>query len=179
MANTSIFWTIGTYFIQRDGSRNTAFDLKKTLGKVFSPPLLGFIIGVSLVLLKIKLPSFMVKDLAYLGNLTIPLSMIFIGICVYNAGLNKLALKKDNILILFGRFILAPLLMTLLVAPTNFPFLMKEVFVLQSAMPVMTNAPVVARLYGADADYASVMVTETTFLSLLVVPLLMILTQHL
>lgn len=27
-------------------------------------------------------------------------------------------------------------------------------------MPVMTNAPVVARLYGADSDYAAVMVTD-------------------
>mgnify|MGYP007124104275 CR=1 FL=1 len=29
-------------------------------------------------------------------------------------------------------------------------------------MPVMTNAPVVAKLYGANSDYAAIMVTETT-----------------
>lgn len=179
MANTTIFWTIGTYFIQKDGSNEATFNWKTTLKKVLSPPLLGFIVGVVLVLLDIKLPLFLSKDLSYLGNLTTPLSMIFIGICVYNAGLKQLTLKKDNLLILLGRFVLAPLLMTLLVAPTNFPVLMKQVFILQSAMPVMTNAPVVARLYNADADYASVMVTETTFLSLLVVPILMALTQSL
>ena len=50
---------------------------------------------------------------------------------------------------------------------------MKQVFILQSAMPVMTNAPVVAKLYGADADYAAIMVTESTLLTLLVVPILM------
>lgn len=179
MANTTIFWTIGTYFIQKDGSTEATFNWKITLKKVLSPPLLGFIVGVVLVLLNIKLPLFLSKDLSYLGNLTTPLSMIFIGICVYNAGLKQLTLKKDNLLILLGRFVLAPLLMTLLVAPTNFPVLMKQVFILQSAMPVMTNAPVVARLYNADADYASVMVTETTFLALLVVPILMVLTQGL
>lgn len=178
MANTTIFWTIGTYFIQRDGMQDAKFNLKITIKKVFSPPLLGFIVGVLLVLLKIKLPLFVIKDLSYLGNLTTPLSMIFIGICVYNAGLKQLSLKKDNLLILLGRFVLAPLLMTLLVASANFPTLMKQVFILQSAMPVMTNAPVVARLYNADADYASVMVTETTFLALIVVPILMALTQN-
>lgn len=178
MANTTIFWTIGAYFIQRDGMQDAKFNLKTTVRKVFSPPLLGFIVGVLLVLLKIKLPLFVIKDLSYLGNLTTPLSMIFIGICVYNAGLKQLSLKKDNLLILLGRFVLAPLLMTLLVASTNFPTLMKQVFILQSAMPVMTNAPVVARLYNADADYASVMVTETTFLALIVVPILMALTQN-
>lgn len=37
-------------------------------------------------------------------------------------------------------------------------------------MPVMTNAPVVARLYNTDADFAAVMVTETTLGALLMVP---------
>jgi predicted permease len=41
----------------------------------------------------------------------------------------------------------------------------------------MTNAPVVASLYDADADYAAVMVTETTLLSLVIVPVLMVITQ--
>ncbi len=55
---------------------------------------------------------------------------------------------------------------------------MKQVFILQAAMPVMTNAPVVAKLYRADADYAAIMVTETTLLSLVVIPILMVIVQH-
>ncbi|HHU64556.1 AEC family transporter, partial [Streptococcus sp.] len=52
---------------------------------------------------------------------------------------------------------------------------MKEVFIIQSAMPVMTNAPVVAKLYGADSDYAAIMVTESTILTMVVIPILMLL----
>mgnify|MGYP000730184801 FL=1 len=48
-------------------------------------------------------------------------------------------------------------------------------FIIQSAMPVMTNAPVVAKLYGADSDYAAVMVTETTLATMVVIPILMVL----
>lgn len=81
-------------------------------------------------------------------------------------------------LLLLGRFILAPLMMYILVTPTNIPLLMKQVFILQAAMPVMTNAPVVANLYGADSEYAAVMVTETTLTSLIVVPILMVITQN-
>ncbi|KRN05909.1 malate permease [Liquorilactobacillus sucicola DSM 21376 = JCM 15457] len=178
MANTTIFWTLGTYLIQRDGGQEIKFDLKKTLGKIFSPPLLGFIVGVIFVLLGIRLPDFVNSDLDYIGSLTIPLSMIFIGISVSHAGLNKLALKKDNVLILLGRFVCAPILMSLLVIPADMPLIMKQVFILQSAMPVMTNAPVVANLYNADSDYAAVMVTETTLISLIVVPILMVVTQN-
>lgn len=178
MANTTIFWTLGVYLIQRDGKVDVTFDWKKTLGKIFSPPLLGFMLGVFLVLLHIQLPAFINQDLSYLGGLTIPLSMIFIGYSVANAGLGNLKLRRDNILIIMGRFVIAPILMTLLLWPTKLPLLMKQVFILQSAMPVMTNAPIIASLYDADVDYAAIMVTETTVLSLVIVPFLMFLTQY-
>ncbi|MBM7643294.1 AEC family transporter [Streptococcus loxodontisalivarius] len=173
MCNTTFFWTIGTYLIQRDGHRTAGFSWRESFAKIFSPPLLGFFLGLLLVLLDIKLPRFLVSDLSYLGNLTIPLSMIFIGLSVSKAGLSQMKFQKGHLLILLGRFLLAPLLMMLILSMTDLPELMKKVFILQSAMPVMTNAPVVARLYGADSDYAAIMVTETTLLTLLVVPLLM------
>ena len=179
MANTTLFWTLGTYFIQRDAKLKQHFNIKNTLEKIFSPPLLGFLCGVFLVLLNIKLPVFLSKDLAYLGNLTVPLSMLFIGISVKKAGLNHVTFHKENILVIFGRFICAPLLMFLLLKTVDMPILMKQAFVLQAAMPVMTNAPVVAKLYDADADYAAVMVTETTLLALVMIPILMLLVQNL
>ena len=100
MCNTTFFWTLGTYLIQRDGEGEAEFDLKTSLNKIFSLPLMGFIIGLIIV---------------------------------------------------------------------------KQVFIIQSAMPVMTNAPVVAKLYGADSDYAAIMVTETTLATMIVIPILMVL----
>lgn len=173
MANTTFFWTLGVYLIQRDGDRDARINLKQALSKIFSPPLLGFIIGIVLILLHVKLPSFLMSDFKYIGGLTIPLSMLFIGIAIHQAGLKRLRLNTDNLGVLIGRFIAAPALMTLLVLPAPMPALMKQVFILQSAMPVMTNAPVVSELYHADSDYAAVMVTETTLLSLIEIPVLM------
>jgi len=175
MCNTTFFWTLGTYLIQRDGEGEAQFDLKTSLKKVFSPPLMGFLLGLVMVMLQIKLPAFLASDLQYLGNLTTPLSMIFIGLSVSHVGVKQLVLGKDQLLILFGRFLIAPLLMATIVYWAPLPSLMKQVFIIQSAMPVMTNAPVVARLYGADSDYAAVMVTETTLATMVVIPILMLL----
>ena len=175
MCNTTFFWTLGTYLIQRDGEGEAQFDLKTSLKKVFSPPLMGFLLGLVLVMLQIKLPAFLASDLQYLGNLTTPLSMIFIGLSVSHVGVKQLVLGKDQLLILLGRFVVAPLLMASIVYWVPLPSLMKQVFIIQSAMPVMTNAPVVARLYGADSDYAAVMVTETTLATMVVIPILMLL----
>lgn len=175
MCNTTFFWTLGTYLIQRDGEGEAQFDLKTSLKKVFSPPLMGFLLGLVLVMLQIKLPAFLASDLQYLGNLTTPLSMIFIGLSVSHVGVKQLVLGKEQLLILLGRFLVAPLLMASIVYWVPLPSLMKQVFIIQSAMPVMTNAPVVARLYGADSDYAAVMVTETTLATMVVIPILMVL----
>ena len=175
MCNTTFFWTLGTYLIQRDGEGEAQFDLKTSLKKVFSPPLMGFLLGLVLVMLQIKLPAFLASDLQYLGNLTTPLSMIFIGLSVSHVGVKQLVLGKDQLLILLGRFLVTPLLMASIVYWMPLPNLMKQVFIIQSAMPVMTNAPVVARLYGADSNYASVMVTETTLATMVVIPILMLL----
>ena len=175
LCNTTFFWPLGTYLIQRDGEGEAQFDLKTSLKKVFSPPLMGFLLGLVLVMLQIKLPAFLASDLQYLGNLTTPLSMIFIGLSVSHVGVKQLILGKDQLLILLGRFVVAPLLMATIVYWAPLPSLMKQVFIIQSAMPVMTNAPVVARLYGADSDYAAVMVTETTLATMVVIPILMLL----
>ena len=175
MCNTTFFWTLGTYLIQRDGEGEAQFDLKTSLKKVFSPPLMGFLLGLVMVMLQIKLPAFLASDLQYLGNLTTPLSMIFIGLSVSHVGVKQLVLGKDQLLILLGRFLVAPLLMASIVYWLPLPSLMKQVFIIQSAMPVMTNAPVVASLYGADSDYAAVMVTETTLATMVVIPFLMLL----
>lgn len=173
MANTTFFWTLGVYLIQKDGSSKIRLTVKDTLAKVFSPPLLGFIAGLLLVFAHINLPNFLMSDFQYIGGLTIPLSMIFIGIAIRQAGLRELSLNRDSCGILIGRFLAAPILMTLLVMPAPMPALMKAVFILQSAMPVMTNAPVVSKMYHADSKYAAVMVTETTLLSLIAIPILM------
>ncbi len=179
MANTTFFWTLGVYLIQKDGRNAAVFNWKQTLKKVFSPPLLGFMVGVLLVLIHVKLPDFLMQDLTYVGDLTIPLSMIFIGISINSVNLMDIHFDRSNFLILLGRFLLAPSVMTLLVVFTPMPILMKQVFIMQSAMPIMTNAPVVSRLYHADSEYASIMVTETTLLSLIVIPVLMVLVQKL
>ena len=175
MCNTTFFWTLGTYLIQRDGEGEAQFDLKTSVKKVFSPPLMGFLLGLVMVMLQIKLPAFLDSDLQYLGNLTTPLSMIFIGLSVSHVGVKQLILGKDQLLILLGRFLVAPLLMATIVYWAPLPSLMKQVFIIQSAMPVMTNAPVVARLYRADSDYAAVMVTERTLATMVVIPILMVL----
>lgn len=175
IANTTFFWTLGVYCISKDTpAKHGSILSKATIKRIVSPPLLGFIAAVILILLKIELPLFIMDTCKYLGNLTTPLSMIFIGISIHSVKLKELKIDKDVLGILAGRFLVCPLVMFIVLLLMPMPELMKKVFIMQSAMPVMTNAPIIAKVYGADSNYAAVMVTLSTILSMITIPILIV-----
>ena len=175
MANTIVFWTLGVYMIERDTATGRQFSLRKTLQGIFTPPMIALIIAVILVLARIELPTFIRTDLTDLGNTNVPLSLIFIGFSIAKAQKTDLIPDRENLTLALGRFVLAPSVMALMMMPFELPKLLKAVFIIQSAMPTMTNAAVMARELNGDFRFASISITQTTLLMLVVIPILMIL----
>lgn len=174
IANTTFFWTIGAYGISKDGqSSNVSILSKETLKRIISPPLMGFIFAIILILLNIQLPKFIIDTCKYFGNLTTPLSMLFIGITIYSVDIKKVRISIDMLTVLLGRFIVSPVLIFAAGHYFTVPILMKNVFVIQAAMPVMTNTAIVAKSYNADCEYATIMTVVTTILSLVFIPIYM------
>ncbi|MGH4051234.1 MAG: AEC family transporter [Clostridium sp.] len=174
IANSAFFWTIGVYEITKDGNKR-AFKFLSVdfIKKIFSPPLMGFIFGMILVLLNIKLPSVIMGTTKSLGNLTTPLSMFFIGASIYLINLKSVKFSLDIVWVLIGRFVISPALVLLIVPMFPIPTLMGSVFVVEAAMPVMANSAIIAKAYGSDYNFASLMIAITTIGTLIVIPILM------
>lgn len=174
LANAFLFWTIGNYSISLDGktapSKLISID---TIKRVFSPPFMGFTLAVLLILLEIPLPNFILNTCKYLGNMTTPLSMLFIGITIFGVKLNTIKFSKDVIAVLVGRFIISPIAVLLIASVIPIPDLMKKVFVIQAALPAMTQTTILAKVYQADAEYAAILVTITTLFAILAIPIYM------
>ncbi|SFB11071.1 AEC family transporter [Clostridium frigidicarnis] len=178
IANTTFFWTIGVFEISKDGGGETqGFLSMNTIKRIFSPPLMGFIVAIILILLAVPVPKFVMDTCRYLGNLTTPLSMLFIGNTMYYINLKGIQFNKDVWGVLLGRFIISPLLVVLLCKFFPLPGLMASVFIIQAAMPVMTNTAIVSKSYDADYQYAAIMITISTVLSLFIIPIYKILLQ--
>jgi len=175
IANTAFFWTLGVYEIAKDGNKKAlklfSYDIIK---KILSPPLMGFLVGMILLLLNIKLPSFIMDTSINLGDLTTPLSMFFIGASIYLLNLKSVKFSWDIVWILAGRFVISPFLVILMVPMFHISHLMGSVFVIQAAMPVMANSAIIARAYDSDYNFASLMIAITTIGTLLVIPILMV-----
>jgi len=174
IANTILFWTIGVYGISRDAGNSEGKLLTvSNIKRIFSPPLTGFLIAITLIMLDIHLPQSILDTCKYLGNLTTPLSMLFIGIIIHSVNLREIKIDKSMVVLLAGRFLAAPLLVFALSFIHPIPLLMKKVFVIQAGMPAMTQTSIIAESYNADYKYAAVMTAVTTIVSLISIPLYM------
>ena len=145
-------------------------------------PLVGFIVSIIWLLIGIPVPNFIGQTLSYVGSLVTPLSLIYIGIVLYDAGLNNFHFDKDTNLALLGRFVLSPLVLILLVKfgmgmGVQLPSLMRGTFVVQSATPMLAVLPILAKEAHGDVKYATDIVVMSTVLFVVVVPILMSILQ--
>lgn len=177
--NTISTWTLGIYLMTTDSqvqSKTTvSFDWKKLL----PPPLIGFLVAIVFLLAKIPVPQVMTKTLTYVGNIVTPLSLIYIGIVLAKAGLASVKFDKDSVYALFGRFLIAPLLMMIVLKTigTNLPDLEAQTFMLQSAVSSLAVMPILAHQGSGDVEYAANIVTLSTVLLVVVIPSLMSIMQ--
>ena len=130
LANSSLFWSIGNYMISRDGAKNTSFLTRASIEKIFSPPLITFFITVLLIMLNIKLPTFLRDTFKYMGNLSTPVSMFMIGTIIYSMGIKKIKFDLDMLMTMAGRFVVAPVLVVIGLKIFSVPELMGKVFII-------------------------------------------------
>ena len=183
ISNTVSTWAFGIFLIANDDpTRDKSVKNKVNWKKILSPPLLGFIFGVIFLLIGIPVPKFIGSALKYVGGLVTPLALMYIGIILYDAGIKSIRFDRDTIVALIGRFILCPAIIICLILigsklGVNLPTLMKQTFIVQSATPMLAVLPILANEYHGDVRYATNLVTSSTIIFVIVIPILMELTQ--
>ena len=175
ITNTISTWTLGVFLMTSDSKsgkkkQESHFDWKKLL----PAPLLGFIVSVVFLIINIPLPSFVSSTLGYVGGLTTPLSLVYIGIVLAKAGIKTIRFDKDSIVALVGRFIVAPVLMFAvlkLMAP-GMVTAEYQTFMIQSATPALAVLPILANQGDGDVEFSTNIVTLSTVLFVIVIPII-------
>ncbi len=173
-ANATFFWTVGSYLIIRDGSTKAErITVRKFFRNLLSPPFIGFFAGLLFALFGWRLPEFCMRAMGTVGQLTTPLSLIFIGISLADMRLTRECLSRDLLLASAGRLVISPLIMACVVALCGVKGVMGTVFILQSALPAVMQAAILSANYRTDPEFGTLIVSLTTLLSVLTVPLVM------
>ena len=151
------------------------FDWKKLL----PPPLIGFIVALIFLYFEIPLAPILHNTLNYLGDMVTPLSLIYIGIVLHDAGLKSMSLNKDSIGGIVGRFVISPIIMFCVIMGLQYGagIVLEPIaiitFVVQSAGPVIAVLPIVANEAKSDLPFATGLVMISTILFVVVIPIIM------
>ena len=187
LVQSLLFWTLGAYAMSQDGPRMAAglaeddtpmtapriFSME-TLKKILTPPLIGAFVAIILIIGDVKLPAFLKHTFSSFGGMTTPLAMLFIGISIYLVNLRSIRITYDIVVLLVARFIIAPAVIILTVSFIDgVPDLMRKVFIIQAGLPSILQTALMSAYYDTDPQYGALMVTMTTVLSILTIPLTM------
>ena len=174
VVNTLIFWTLGVNNIAGDTNRaRESFFSPATFQKILSPSLLAFFVSIAFVLSGLSLPDGIAAGLRYTGQLTTPLSLLFIGIEISHISLRHFRFEKDLAWGLVGRYVVCPLCVLVLVPFISVSPMSVKVFTMQAAMPAMTMLTIVSKQYGADSRYAAALSFVTILFGMIVIPIYM------
>ena len=105
--------------------------------------------------------------------MTAPLAMLFVGIAISKASLSEIKFDRELTAAMVGRFVICPLCVMVCLPFFALPKLMSEVFIMQAAMPAMTNTSIVAKVYGGDYKYAAMLTVVSTLLAVITTPFYM------
>ncbi|MBO4848831.1 MAG: AEC family transporter [Clostridia bacterium] len=197
MVNTTFFWTVGNYLINKSGEAGRGEAKPKlNLKKLLSPPLIALMIAIPLLILEYRLrrnagfmeaftswgghgivtlvQSSFVRMCSYVGNIVTPLALLYIGSALHEYGVRSLKPDRDMIAAILVRFIAAPAVMLLLCMALGLGGVGSGVFVVEAAMPVMTQAVVLAASCDADESFVAAGMCLTTLGCFVLVPALML-----
>lgn len=191
IVNTIIIWTLGVWVIAADDP--TIKDENKGIKinwKHFLPaPIWGFIVAIPFLIWMPKaatqLPGFITNTLTDLGDLVTPLSLMYIGIMLRDFGITNIHFDKYLNFSLFGRFIVSPIIMFLLIfcgmhfLGINMVPMFHKTLIIQSATPSLAVLPILADQYHGDVQFATSLVVATSTLFVIVVPIIMFLLNFL
>lgn len=180
IANCLFIWTVGLYNIQLDGVRKNGTAAPKLLSlksikMLFKPPLIGFGLGLFCVLIGLYIPKPVMMITRYLGQMTTPLALIFVGTTVCLVGFEKLKrMPRDLWLILFACFVLRPVITYFASIPFEMDELMRKVFMISAALPVSSVVSVLSRSYGGDAEFAASAIGASTAALIFALPVILV-----
>ena len=177
LGNTSFLQSLGIMLIQRsgtaEGTRTTVLGFFKNL--LSKPPILGVIFSILMLVLDLQLPAVVMKFAGYIGDTVSPLALIYCGYIIWEVGLKNLRLLPGLPTMLVVRLGVAPVICWGICHLFGVTGLAMQVFVVESALPVVSQVPVLSGAFGADEQYAATGACLSTLASFISIPILMLL----
>lgn len=165
-------WTYAVRVLQ--GDKGKTASAKETVQKLMNPNCVMVFVGLAFSLLGWTpyVPEFVMEAMSTLGNMSTPLSLIYIGAMAGNEGILGLIHRKDALETALVRIISFPVVTAALVYFLPIDPLVKTICVVSMACPCAAIMPMVVEQYGeCGEEKASDITLLTTFFAMGALPL--------
>lgn len=176
LCNTIFVQTVALSLIERAGSAQPSrLEVGKVLKNLITkPPVIGVMVGVALLVLGLRPPQLMMKFAGYIGSTVTPLALMYCGFIIYEVGLRNLRFLRGIPTMLVIRLIVAPAVCMAMCAIFGVTSMARDVFIVESALPVVTQVVVMTGAFGADEEYAATGACLSTLGCFFTIPVLML-----
>lgn len=144
--------------------------------RLINPGVVAAVFAVVIFAFGIQMPGPVVTFCDYMGNTTIPLSMIMIGISMAQANLRDVFTDLRIYAFIALRMVALPILVALalkgVIAANGIDPVVFGVFIVELGMPVGSIIVMMTREKGADAAYCTRGVVLSTLASIITIPLI-------
>lgn len=159
-------YTIGIDLSAKSGGKIE----KMTLKKCFNAGVISSLLAIIIFVFNIKFPAFIVRPVALVGSLTTPLSMIVIGVSLSAIRIRDVFDSFRMYVFTVVKLVIIPILVYLILKPFNLEPIVLGVTVVIAAMPVATNAVIMATEFEGNVELATKGVFLTTLISVFTIP---------
>jgi malate permease and related proteins len=160
---------VWTYGVMLFGEVNSVKEVKKVLTNT---GIISAVIGLSIMIFSIKIPSVLLDSMKMVGGLTTPISMLIIGSLLSRADLKGLI--KDVRLYYASciKLILIPITLYLVSSLFKENSIVIKTFILMEAMPAGAMTTLFAERFKKNKEYSALIVSFSTALSVITIPLI-------
>lgn len=161
-----LFYSLALYLIAKDGGEKSKFDPKKFL----NTGLISAILALILYFSKWNMPDLLAEPLKFIGNTTMPLSMIIIGASLAVFSLKEVFGQPRLYFLSFIRLFGIPALTYLFLMIMTKNQMIIQVGTIIAGMPVASMVAMGSAEYEKQGRHAALAVALTTIFSMVTIP---------
>ena len=168
-------YTVGFFQINIGTGEFDRQTLKRNIRSMLNPCAVASLIGIFLLFTQIHLPEFIFSLLESVGQISIPLSMIVVGVQLGQSNFKQVIRNKKLVIASLFKQIVIPLLTFLAVYWLPVDDIVKLALTFSACFPAAVNMVAVAALENRNATLASEGVALTTVFSMITLPVAILL----
>ncbi len=169
-------WTYGLIIMKGKGEKGEKGAILKI---ILNPGIIGTAVGVVLFLCSVQLPTLISQPVTYMAALNSPLPMLVIGYYLANADLKKAFTDVWSYVAMGLRLVVLPLVTLFVLLLCNVKGSLLVSLIIATASPVAAITTMMSAKYSRDTELSVSLVSASTLLSLVTMPLVVGLAQYL